>query len=297
MRTDDHHPVTPADLESALAADLTDALADVEHLVDRHVAAMVALGAESQATIASSRSTTMFTTWLKLKAARLGATGIAALATTGGLAHAGELPAPIQDAVSVAAAPAGITVPTAAEVDEAEQADAEAPGGEAGEPTPEAPEGEAPADDGAAEPDLQVPGEAPVPGESETETETETETESGRQHPANHGADVSAVAHEKGDDHGRRVSQVASANGQAHGHGHKDEKAEKSKGPKDGKGPKDDGRKAGGRDATGAPAAEEAGTGRGHGARHDREQDSRAQGRGTGSGKDRPGKGRSGKGE
>src|SRR5215211_810856 len=99
----------------------------VDHLAEDHVAAMVAAGAHVEPTTTPRRSHDMKRS-IRLKLVLAGTA--AALAATSGLASAGELPDPLQDAVSSAAEPIGVEVPPAEEEVVETPVDEEIPAGE-----------------------------------------------------------------------------------------------------------------------------------------------------------------------
>jgi hypothetical protein len=129
-------------------------------------------------------------------AAKLAAAVAAALAATGGLAVASALPAPVQSAVSDVADHLGVSLPSAD--DPAPQVADDAGTPSTTEPT-----------------DTTDPTEVTDPPATTTpSTEAPVHDPEGNDAPAaNHGAEVSAVAHDdsnQGCEHGRAVSAVAS---------------------------------------------------------------------------------------
>jgi hypothetical protein len=128
-------------------------------------------------------------------AAKLAAAVAAALAATGGLAAASALPAPVQSAVSDVADHLGVSLPSA---DNPSPEVADDPG------TPSTTDPTEPTE--TTEPtEVTDPPATTTPSTDAPETDGST--------PANHGAEVSAVAHDdsnKGCEHGRAVSAVAS---------------------------------------------------------------------------------------
>jgi hypothetical protein len=129
-------------------------------------------------------------------AAKLAAVVAAALAATGGLAAASALPAPVQSAVSDVADHLGVSLPSA---DDPAPEVADDPG------TPSTTE---PAD---ATTTTTEPTDVTGPPAPTTPTTEAPEPDGST--PANHGAEVSAVAHDDsthGCEHGRAVSAVAS---------------------------------------------------------------------------------------
>jgi hypothetical protein len=201
---------TRADAERFLREQRSQLVPGVDHLVASHVAAMVAAGEEAPSP--EPRSRFMNHHWLRARAARLAVAGAGlGLVGTTGLAYAGELPAPAQDAVAAAVRPLGIHV-TASPADAQDGSSDSATSGDApassdGTQTAAGDETGQPAQD-----DGQQAGDSPATDQPST---PDTAPSS---HPENHGAVVSAVAHEKGPDHGKAVSAVASSNGQAHRH-------------------------------------------------------------------------------
>jgi cell division protein FtsN len=131
--------------------------------------------------------------------AQLVAATTVVVAATGGLAVAGALPAPVQDAVSSTADGVGIDVP---------QGDAATPPSDAADDTTTTVADET--DDESADDES-----ADDESADDESTDDESADDEGDEatHPDNHGAEVSAVARDKtlhGCEHGRAVSSVAS---------------------------------------------------------------------------------------
>jgi hypothetical protein len=145
--------------------------------------------------------------------AQLVAATTVVVAATGGLAVAGALPAPIQHVVSSAAD--GVDVP---------QGDDATPANDPVDDT-----STTAATDESTATTVNEPtttGDAPDEADDDSSTDSEGGTSS---HPENHGAEVSAVAHDKtlhGCEHGRAVSRVASGKVNTKPCPHTDDEAE-----------------------------------------------------------------------
>jgi hypothetical protein len=127
-------------------------------------------------------------------AAKIAAAFATALAATGGLAAASALPAPVQSAFADVAAQVGVDLPSGG--------DADAPAITDPDPTTT-----------TTEPTTSTTEPADADEPPETTTPTGDPDGAGEPEARNHGAEVSAVAHDDsvhGCEHGRAVSSVAS---------------------------------------------------------------------------------------